>query len=217
MDLFRITGETFFEPDFERPVGAVLDAILPRAEVDPDRVALMGISFGGYFATRAAAHDGRIRALIANSPILDLHRYLVAFLDHDPAELPEDQDFGVGDLAQIPEDIFPAEVKSRSENLMVRFGRRSFRDTFRYLRRFIVGPAISEIQCPALALVGEGEGAEPQRQFDEFVANVPSPVTSYRFSAFEGADTHCQVGNPSYSAAVALDWLDGIFEEMPGD
>ena len=212
MDIFRFYTGTHFEPDFENPTKTVIDFIGDRTEVDMDRLALMGISFGGYFATRAASHEPRIKALIANSPILNLHNYLAAFTGYDPAQAPDDRNFTVEDLPQIPDDEFSPEQKSRCENLMVRFGQPSFKDTFIYLKDFTVGEAISNIKCPSLALVGSGEGEEPEKQFNEFVGKVSGPVTKHTFSDFEGADTHCQVGNPSYSAAVALDWLDEIFD-----
>lgn len=212
MDLFRSYSNTHFEPDFENVTSAVIDFIAKRLEVDPDKTALMGISFGGYFATRSAAHEPRIKALIANSPIINLHDYLCAFIGYDPADIPEDQNFTLDDLPEIPDDVFPPEDKSRTENLIVRFGQPSFRETFIYLRDFVVGDAVSNIKCPSLALVGSGEGGEPEKQFNEFTEKVSGPVAKYRFTEFEGADTHCQVGNPSYAAAVALDWLDDILD-----
>ena len=72
----RFHPDVVFRPDYEVPVGAMIDYALSRAEVDPQRLALYGISLGGYFAPRAAAHDARIKALVANSPIPDLHAYL---------------------------------------------------------------------------------------------------------------------------------------------
>lgn len=213
MDVFRTYSNTHFEPDFENPVKTVIDFLENRPEVDLSRLALMGISFGGYFATRAAAHEPRIKTLIANSPILDLDKYLIAFIGYDPAEAPDEQNFTIGDLPNIPDEEFPPEEKSRSENLILRFGQESFKDTFKYLREFKVGDAVENIKCPTLALVGSGEGGEPEKQLLEFVEKVPGRVTTYVFTEFEGADTHCQVGNPSYSAAVALDWLDEIFDK----
>ncbi len=212
MDVFRFYTGTHFEPDFENPTKAVIDFIQDRPEVDMNRLALMGISFGGYFATRAAAHESRIRALIANSPILNLHDYLAAFCGYDPATAPDDMNFKLEDIDQIPDDSMSPQQKSMSENLMIRFGQPSFKDTFMYLNNFIIGDSISNIKCPSLALVGSGEGEEPERQFNDFADKVSGPTTKHKFADFEGADTHCQVGNPSYSAAVMLDWLDEIFD-----
>lgn len=51
-------------PDYEVPVGAALDVLAARPEVDPERLGLVGRSFGGYYATRAAAFERRVRALV---------------------------------------------------------------------------------------------------------------------------------------------------------
>ena len=50
-----------FRPNWETVVTPVVDFALKRKEVDPDAIALMGISFGGYLAPRAVAFEHRIR------------------------------------------------------------------------------------------------------------------------------------------------------------
>src|SRR4051795_7683208 len=77
-----------FRPDYEAPVEAMIDYVLSRRDVDPERLAVYGISYGGYFASRAAAHDRRIRALVANSPIPDLPAYVVGFVGPEMAANP---------------------------------------------------------------------------------------------------------------------------------
>jgi alpha-beta hydrolase superfamily lysophospholipase len=72
----RFHPNVSFRPDYEVPVAAMIDYALSRGDVDPQRLAVYGISFGGYFASRAAADDRRIKALVANSPIPDLHTYV---------------------------------------------------------------------------------------------------------------------------------------------
>ncbi|MGH7988235.1 MAG: alpha/beta hydrolase family protein [Candidatus Binataceae bacterium] len=67
----RFNSELTFRPDYEKPIAAMLDAAVARPEVDVDRLALYGISFGGSFAIRGGEHDPRIRALVVNSPIID--------------------------------------------------------------------------------------------------------------------------------------------------
>jgi Prolyl oligopeptidase family len=47
-----------FRPDYEKPVSAVVDYLFSRPDVDQDKVALIGYSFGGYLAPRAAAGEG---------------------------------------------------------------------------------------------------------------------------------------------------------------
>ena len=49
-------------PDFEAPVAAVLDVLCERPDLDGDRVGMLGVSLGGYYAARAAAFEPRLRA-----------------------------------------------------------------------------------------------------------------------------------------------------------
>jgi dipeptidyl aminopeptidase/acylaminoacyl peptidase len=58
--------------DWEVPVGAVLDWLDGQDRVDHARVALFGVSLGGYYAPRAAAFHPRVRACIAVSGPYDL-------------------------------------------------------------------------------------------------------------------------------------------------
>lgn len=212
MDTARDHPDLHFVPDTERWVSAAVDAALERPEVDPERLALLGISFGGYFASRAAAHEDRIRALVANSPVVDLRAYMVSFSGFDPDTLPPEDDFGVADLPDIPDEAMPPTIKEMSRMLILRFGQPTFKQTFDYLREFAVED-LSAIRCPALAMVGEGEGGEPGAQARRFAAGVSGPVTTVAFTAAQGADMHCQMGNLALSNAVAYDWLDETFAD----
>jgi len=65
------TGESPVKaaPGAERTLVAALDAVLKRPDVDPQRVAVYGGSFGGYWATILAATERqRVRAVVAQSP-----------------------------------------------------------------------------------------------------------------------------------------------------
>ncbi|MFI7643938.1 alpha/beta hydrolase family protein [Nonomuraea sp. NPDC049400] len=57
--------EMYSRPDYEVPVKAVLDFLEQRDDVDPDRFGLAGVSFGGYYAPRAAAFEPRVKAVAA--------------------------------------------------------------------------------------------------------------------------------------------------------
>jgi 2,6-dihydroxypseudooxynicotine hydrolase len=52
-------------PDFEKPVGAVLDVLGRRAELDASRFGIWGRSFGAYAAPRAASLEKRLKACIS--------------------------------------------------------------------------------------------------------------------------------------------------------
>jgi dipeptidyl aminopeptidase/acylaminoacyl peptidase len=48
-------------PDYEVPGKACIDYLISRPEVDPNRVALLGISMAGYYAPRVAAFESGSR------------------------------------------------------------------------------------------------------------------------------------------------------------
>ena len=53
--------------EYEGPIAAVLDRLLERDDVDPGRVALGGISYGGQFAIRGGVFDARVKAVLSIS------------------------------------------------------------------------------------------------------------------------------------------------------
>jgi len=63
-------------PDAEAPMGAVLDHASRRLEIDTERLAVYGISGGGYLVPRAASFDKRIKACIACSAIPNFYEYM---------------------------------------------------------------------------------------------------------------------------------------------
>jgi pimeloyl-ACP methyl ester carboxylesterase len=54
-------------PDFEVPARAIVDFVMNRNDLDTNRLAFGGVSYGGMFACRAAAFDERIRAVFVSS------------------------------------------------------------------------------------------------------------------------------------------------------
>lgn len=212
MDSLRFNLQSYFEPDYDKPVATLLDALQANSPIDFDKIALLGISFGGYFAARAACYDARIKALIANSPISDLKKYILGFSAADEGEIREEEDFSYADIPHIPDEVMPPSLKELTANLLLRFGNRSMHQTVRYLKEFNIQEQLQQISCPTLALIGVGEGGEPLTQFNEFLKNVSGNISSYQFSLEDGADTHCQVTNLNFSNCVLYDWLDEIFD-----
>ena len=70
-------GETQFRMpwrrDFERSIGAVLDYLDSRPEIDRSRIGIIGRSTGGYYAPKVAATDTRIKAAVAWGAMYHLH------------------------------------------------------------------------------------------------------------------------------------------------
>jgi 2,6-dihydroxypseudooxynicotine hydrolase len=72
-------GEVYFEarlrPDFHRFASAVIDWLVARAEVDPDRIGVIGRSLGGFYAVHTAAHEPRLKACVCWGVLFDLSYY----------------------------------------------------------------------------------------------------------------------------------------------
>ena len=67
----REQGKGFIH-DWERVLTPAVDYLSNRSDVDMDRLALVGISLGGYLAARAAAFEPRIKALLLNDGVYDV-------------------------------------------------------------------------------------------------------------------------------------------------
>jgi alpha-beta hydrolase superfamily lysophospholipase len=57
-----------WETEPERPIAAVIDTLVQRFGALPGRIALIGLSLGGYFVTRAAGFETRLSTVIASTP-----------------------------------------------------------------------------------------------------------------------------------------------------
>ena len=198
-----------FRPDYEVPIGAVIDHLVERPDVDTERLALAGQSFGSYFAARSAATDARVGALVVNPPIVDMSRYMEAWVGPEVYRM--SRDIRPEDVAGVPEDLMPRQMQWGIAAICHRFGVPSFHAWRQAMVAYRLDGMVSSVRCPALALMGDREGAEPAAQFDAFVAGVGGPVTSVRFTAEDGASTHCQADNIRLSAQVTFDWLDQQF------
>jgi dienelactone hydrolase len=69
-----------FRPDWEAVLTPLLDQLLARPDVDPDRIAVMGLSQGGFWVPRAVAHEHRVAAAVADPGVLDVSTAMTAQL-----------------------------------------------------------------------------------------------------------------------------------------
>jgi 2,6-dihydroxypseudooxynicotine hydrolase len=53
----------------------VIDWLVARAEVDPDRIGVIGRSLGGFYAVHTAAHEPRLKACVCWGVLFDLSYY----------------------------------------------------------------------------------------------------------------------------------------------
>jgi hypothetical protein len=78
-----------FRPDWEKVITPVVDFALSRPEVDAKRIAIQGISQGGFWVPRAVAFEKRIAAAIADPGVVDVSTSWTAALPKPMLELPK--------------------------------------------------------------------------------------------------------------------------------
>lgn len=197
-----------FRPDWEEVVTPVVDHVLGLPAVDADRVALMGISFGGYLAPRAAAFEHRLAACVANGGVFDfMAPNLPDGVSHDDAvERVRTDPHGVDELVRSAMET-STETRWAVENGMFTFNASSPSEWFGHALDYTLAGVAEKIACPTLVIDVEDERAFPGQAELLFDA-LTCPKTFMVFTAGDGAEDHCQVGSPLLSAQRVFDWLE---------
>ncbi len=200
-----------FRPDWEKVVTPVVDFALKLPEVDPEQIALMGISFGGYLAPRAAAFEPRIKALIANGGVYDFHDN---FVRKSPPGLDEMIDTDEG-AQQYDQDVY--EIMTNNVSLAWAFGNgmwtfdvKTPSELVKATRPYTMKDVAAQIKCPTLIVDSENDTDMPE-QAKRLYAALECPKTFLMFTEEEAADAHCQMGAATISMARILNWLDQTF------
>ncbi|MEY7851812.1 alpha/beta hydrolase family protein [Natrarchaeobius sp. A-rgal3] len=194
-------------PDWERVVGPVLDHLGDDGRLETEGVGLIGVSFGGYYAPRAAAFEDRVGACVAFDHMHDLWRAAAYETPRLARLLLVAPDALVNGLASAGVR-FSVESRWLLENGKWVFGVDSAAAYQRTLRRYSLSGVAEEIDAPTLVLAGEDDHFVPLELAGEFIDKLSCPTTIRVFETAEGAGEHCQVGNLSLATGVIYDWLD---------
>jgi Alpha/beta hydrolase family len=196
-------------PDWENVVPAMFDAVTADPEVDPDRVVLVGRSFGGLIAPRGAAGEHRLAAMIVDPGQYDLGTAFTARLGplmdrvNDPAADPQ-----FDALLDIPA------MKALLEPRMVTHGVTSVRAYCADVLRYTNAATVTRIICPTFVTdnqtdeVSTGQG---KILFD----HLTCPKEFRLFTKAEGAEGHCEGMAPIVFWDAAFNWLDSLLQPGP--
>ncbi|WP_261798151.1 alpha/beta hydrolase family protein [Brevibacillus massiliensis] len=196
--------------DFEVPVSAAVDYLETRTDVDKEKIALIGMSMGGYYAPRAAAFEKRIKACIAYDVFYDLWE---ATVQRNPM-LKQLEVLSAEEIEQVLKKAGQANSNLRwaIANSMWVFGLDKASKIPETLQQYSLKGIAQNISCPVLILAGESDHFVPLEQVDQFANELTCEKTIRIFTAEEGAEEHCQEGNHSLFHQVAFDWLDEVFQ-----
>ncbi len=191
----------FFRYDTEVPMKAVLDYVCNRPEVDQEKVAVFGISNGGYFVPRAAMFDRRIKAVVVSAAVVDNYRMFkqMPFATDTQEQIDKWPPFKHNIISVVTWrwGLDPSDIKGQ-------VGKNE---------KFQFDP--SKVTCPFLDLIGEGEyvNEETKKQQKECMDGLPNPEKKFVVTPLnEGASEHCINMNRSLMKQVVFDWLDEVFK-----
>ncbi|KUL94570.1 lysophospholipase [Bosea sp. WAO] len=206
---------TALRPDWEVVIKAVVDFAEGLPLVDAKRIALSGWSLGGYLAPRAASGEPRISALIADPGLWSIADGFRDIVVRTLGVSPE----AAANLGELDEATMQKIDATIRKSPLIRWkvmdrgfwthGVDNLRDYFASAELFTMTGRAEAISCPTLItqaendVLGNGAGA--------FFDALTCPKILLRFSATEGADRHCEMGNRSLLNRRVLDWLDEQF------
>ena len=183
--------DMYLRPDFEIAGSAAFDYLTTRPDVDLDRVGIVAMSLGGYYAPRIAAMDPRYKACIAWGAIWDYHATWVKRLER----------------------IKQAALPVPADHLLWACGVNNYDDALKKIENFKLDGVAQKVTCPFMLMHGAADAqvsmAEAQKLFD----TIGSKDKTFRvFTEEEGGAQHCQRDYVTRAVDVVADWLDEKFK-----
>ncbi len=197
----------YFRPDWENVITPVVDFAIRQPGVDQDRIALQGISQGGYFAPRALAFEHRIKAGIANGAMYSLAQPvkeavgpdMVALLETDPEKFNQFTET----LMTVPK------TKWFIDDGRWKYNVSSPAEIIKTLEAYTMEGLAEKIQCHML-ITGASADLFMSGQAKQLYDALTCPKTFIEFTAEDAAETHCQCGATALASQRILDWLDEV-------
>ena len=198
------------EPQWERPTNTVMDYF------GIESAAALGVSFGGYLVTRAAAYCPRISHVIAFDMMYQLLDGLTMPLPRPlrpiaeavisrarPAWLID----GLMGIAQR----FSADLAWKLQQARHLTGQDKPSDVLRALGAYTMEPLDGQIHQPCLVMAGDADQYVPFERLDDVrraLRNAASlDVRAFHEATDPGMAQHCQVGDLDRAFAIMGGWL----------
>jgi hypothetical protein len=204
-----------FRHDWEKVITPVADYLLTRADVDPARIALYGLSQGGYWVPRALAFEHRIAAAIADPGVYDV---ATSWLEQLPPQLLELLDRG--DREQFNRyfelglrDATPQERQTMAWRSKP-YGKQAPHDTFTAVRGYTLKGVVDQITTPLLITDPDGEQFWPGQSKQLYDA-LPGGEAARALHRRRGGRPSLPALARSLTEQRILDWLDQMLDADP--
>ncbi len=196
-----------FRHDWEKVITPVVDYLVGRDDVDAGRIALSGVSQGGFWILRALAFEHRVKAGIADPGVMDVSS---AISERFPKRLMKLFDAG-------NEEEFNKEMKmgmkmaghaarQELEWRMKPYGTDSYYEWVLLSKQFNLRDVIKQVECPVFIADPEDEQFWPGQSQQVYDA-LECPKIIVRFTAEEGANWHCEPKARGLYDQRMFDWL----------
>lgn len=169
--------------NYEKPVGSVVDYMLTRKEVDPEKIVLMAMSMGGYYAPRAAAFEHRLAACIVWGANYDLGKLWASRPDNHPLV----------------------------HHIQWVLGVNSIKEARELLKNFSLEGIGEKIKCPTFVLHGADDVQVSYKDAERLYNDMTCPKKLKIFSTEEGGSAHCQYDNLHLAHYEITNWLEDVF------
>jgi predicted alpha/beta-fold hydrolase len=195
-----------FRYDWEKVITPVVDYAMSLDFIDKKKVALLGISLGGYLAARAAAFEHRLAACILNGGIFDFSENLYNSMPPQVIELLQENPAQFNPIIE-GEMARNVNVYWFFQNGMWTLQAATPADVMRTITQYTLKGVVQKIKCPTLVIDSEDDRflkGQPQKVYDQ----LNSPKTLLKFSPETTAQAHCQMGANAISNESIYSWLD---------
>ncbi len=201
----------------ETVVTPVVDYLLTRTDVDPDKLVLTGVSQGGYWAPRAAAFEQRLAAVVADPGAVQVWQSwasnmppgaiegLFETTGAEQEQVAKERDEGLAEYAAKDPDLAFA-VAFRTYP----YGTDSLSNALLQAKAMDLTDVAKDITMPILILDPEGEQFWPGESQQLYNMASSANQKLVEFTAAEGADLHCEPKAMGLRNQVVFDWLDEI-------
>jgi len=198
-----------FRHDWEAVLTPILDAMLERPDVDPGRVAVIGISQAGYWVPRALAFEHRPVAAVVDPGVTDV-------LESWTRPLPQvmRNQLRDGKQAAFDREMHMVERLSPGTAATLEFRGRPFGvdggsrfELYETVATYRLDGEEQQITTPLLITDPEDEQFWPG-QSRELYDRLPGVKQLVSFTAQEGANRHCEPMARSLRETRIFDWLE---------